>query len=886
MKRWIPAVLALSLALPASLQAQEPPDSAQAPEEAADSAQAESEGQERPGRPSDFERLTRDATFREGYFDTYQSDGRLFLLVPEERLGEEFLLSFSASQGPGAGGVYGGTMLDWEGRIVSLERQQGRILLVQRQSRYTAPAGSPAEAAIDLTFGPSVLATARIAATRDSTDYLVDVYDWMVSDLSGITEAMRGALSGGSGRGGSGGGSIDDSRSYVESLKSFPSNMTIATRLTFRASPSGGLRGVPDPRFVPVTVHTLIAALPEDPMEPRAADDRVGYFITAQKDVSADEGQDFFVRYVRRWRLECEGRRDRQGLCTPAEPITYYIDRTVPEEYRPAMIAGVEAWNAAFEEAGFRDAIHAELLPDDADAADLRYATIRWNVSDPPGYSAIGPSVVDPRSGEILDADILMEGAMILGYRNAWRFMVSPAAAVEEMLAATPEELDALGRGGEMTSLGAELASQGTLLRTMLVARDELGPSDPVPWEYVNQALKWVTMHEVGHTLGLRHNFRSSIDTPNELLYDTEWTRERGVFSSVMEYPTPNIAPAGVPNGDFYNRTVGTYDHWAIAYGYTPDPERAAALAREAAEPGHAYGTDEDARGAAALDPTVNVYDLGADPLRWGMERAETIRRTWQDVPALALEDDQAYTTVTAVFASLLGQYARALATGVKYIGGQYLYRDHFGDPDGRGPWANVPRERQMEALAFLVDHGFSQEAFALPPDVLRQFGANRWSHWGSDMTFSGGRIDYPYATEVLDLQRTLLNQITTPALFARIRDAEMKYGQDQVVTIPELMDALGAAVWSELADGTSVPAMRRDLQRAHLERLIELVTDAPGGTPADARAVARMSLQGLADDLDSALGRAGLDAYTRAHLNESLVRAERALEAGLDLAN
>ena len=883
MNRWIPALLALLLVLPLPATAQEPPDSAQADEPTSESAeQAPEQPQE---RPSDFERLTRDATHREGFFDTYEADGRLFLVVPKDRLGEEFLLSFQASQGPGAGGIYGGTMLDWDGRIVTLEERQGRILLVQHQQRYTAAEGSATQRAIDLTFGPSVLASARIVATRDSTDHLVDAYDWFVSDLSGISEQMRGALSSGSGRSGGGGGSLDESRSYLESVKSFPRNMTVNARLTFRSGP-GGPPGVPDGRYVPVTVHTLIAALPEDPMEPRLADDRVGFFVNAQKDLSRDDGQDFFVRYVRKWRLECEGRVDRQGLCTPAEPITYYVDRTVPEEYRPAIMEGVEAWRSAFEEAGFRDAIHAELLPEDADPEDMRFATIRWNVSDPAGYSAIGPSIVDPRSGEILDADILMEANMILSYRNAWRFMVSPAAAVEEMLTATPEELQALARGAEMASLGAELASQGMLLRTMLAARREIGPSDPVPMEYVNQALKWVTMHEVGHTLGLRHNFRSSIDTPNELLHDTEWTKERGVFGSVMDYPTPNIAPTGRPNGDFYNRDLGTYDRWAIAYGYTLDADRAAELARRAAEPGHAYGTDEDARGSAALDPTVNVYDLGSDPLRWGMQRAETIRRTWQDVPALALEDDRSYATVTNVFASLLFQYARALTTGIKYIGGQYLYRDHYGDPDGRGPWQNVPRERQLEALAFLVEHGFSQDAFVLPPDVLRQFGANRWSHWGSDMTFDGGRIDYPYHQEVLDLQRSLLSQITTAALFARIRDAEMKYGIDQVVTIPELMDTLTAAVWSELEAGADVPAMRRDLQRAHLDRMIELVTDAPSGTPADARAVARMTLERLVASLDAALRGSVQDAYTRAHFNESRARAERALEAGLDLAN
>ena len=438
----LPVLCSLALSLgPSVSSAQQPPDSAQTAR--ADSAEAVPDSTEQRGprqERSDFERLTEDAVLQTGFFDTYLDDGRLFFLVPESRLGERFLLTFEASRGPGTGGIYGGTMLDNEARIVSFEKRQGRIFLMQHPHLYTAPEGSPEEQAIELTFGSSVLATARIDATRDSTDHLVDVYDWFVSDISQVSENLRGALSGEAGRGGGGGGaSFDDGRSYLESVRSFPRNMTIDARLTFRAGSGSDLRSVPDGRFVPVTVHARLVALPEVPMERRLADDRVGYFLNVKKDFSLDEGQDFFVRYVRRWRLECADRTDRQGLCAPREPLTYYIDRTVPEEYRAAMIEGVEAWGEAFEEAGFRDAIHAELLPEDADAEDLRYATIRWNVSDPAGYSAIGPSVVDPRTGEILDADILMEGNMILGFRSAWRFQVNPAAALQEMLAATPE---------------------------------------------------------------------------------------------------------------------------------------------------------------------------------------------------------------------------------------------------------------------------------------------------------------------------------------------------------------------------------------------------------------------------------------------------------------
>jgi len=879
MNRSIPLLLLLWGLTVSSLAAQQPPDSTTVP-----GPEQQTEDKSEEEEPSRFERLTEDAVLQEGFFDTYQKDRELFLLIPEDRLGEDFLMTFEASQGPGTGGVHGGTMLDREARLVSLEKIQGRIFLTQRPTIYRASEDSAVEQAIDATFGTSVLATARIAATRDSTDHLIDIHDWFISDISGISQRLRGALSSGENRGG-GGASLDESRSYLDSVKSFPQNMTINSRLTFRSGSNPSLRSVADSRYIPVTVHTRIAALPDEPMEPRLADDRVGYFLTVHKDFSKDDGQDFFVRYARKWRLECAGPSDRDGLCSPVKPITFYVDRTVPEEYRQAMIEGIEAYNDAFEEAGFRGAIRGELLPEGADAEDLQYATLRWNVSDPPSYSAIGPSVADPRTGEILDADILIEGSAILNFRNAWRFQVNPAAAIEEIFEVQPGELEALAQGGEMASLATEMASQGTLIRMALVARGELDPSEPVPMDYVNEAVKWLTMHEIGHTLGLRHNFRSSYDTPNERLYDTNWTRERGVFSSVMEYPTPNIAPSGNQNGDFYNRGMGTYDRWAIAFGYTPDPERAAELARLAAQPGHAYGTDEDARGPGALDPTINTYDLGQDPLKWGMERADIIRDTWPNVPAFSLADDVSYSTATQVFNSLLLQYGRALATGVKYIGGQYQYRDHVGDPDGRGPWVNVPRARQIEALDFLVEYAFSQSAFELPPEVLQQFGANRWNHFDSDNNFDG-RIDYPYHESVLRIQRSLLNQITASMVFARIRDAEMKYGAQDVLTIPELMDALSSAVWVEMVQGVSIPAMRRDLQRTHLERLIRLVTDAPGRTPADARAVSRMTLEALVRGIDSALASSGLDAYTRAHLNESRTRAERALAAGLELSN
>jgi hypothetical protein len=537
----------------------------------------------------------------------------------------------------------------------------------------------------------------------------------------------------------------------------------------------------------------------------------------------------------------------------------------------------VEAWAQAFEGAGWKNAIRAEMLPEGADAEDLRYHVIRWNVSDQPGYGAIGPSIVDPRSGEVLDADVLIEASMINGYRREWRTMVTPAAAIE----------DALGMGteqGERASLAAELASQGSLLRTLLVASGEIGPNDAVPMEYVGSALKWVTMHEVGHTLGLRHNFRASSDTPLDRLGDRAWTEQNGIYSSVMDYPAVNVPEHGKPSGYPYNPGLGSYDRWAIGYGYSADPARAARLARDAALPGHAFGTDEDSGGPGALDPTVNLFDLGQDPLAWARGRATLIRGIWPQLPRYVLTDNDRYGDLTDAFNQLLNQYARSLAVGVKYIGGQYVNRDRVGDPSGRMPFVAVPPARQREALAFLNEFGFGEGAFNIPQNVLASFGSNRWNHWGNNNTYGDGRIDYPLAALVLGAQRTLLGQLTAPSTFAKMRDAELRFGAANTLGTPELMGTLTRAVWSEAYAGRSVSVMRRELQRAYLDRLTEMVARRPEGLPGDARAAARAALVDLRGRISTALAAGGVDAITRAHLTESRARIDHALEAGLDV--
>lgn len=841
-------------------------------------AQQSERQSESSGELKDFATLTEGAEAHTGFLDAYVKGDKLWLAIRPDQLGVDFLMEAKVAQGIGAGGLFGGTMLNSaEGEIMAIERHGDRVFLVARPHRFRAKDDENVRNAVDITFSSSVVESAPIESIRDDGALVFSAYNWFVGDVSEVSNRIERAADGNA--------SFDRGRSYIESVKSFPRNTNIRAKLTFRPSEPPGVDSLPDARSISVSVFHTLAALPESPMTPRPADDRVGNFNSTHKDFS-DVDSEYFVRYVRRWRLEPG---ERVGnLVRPVNPITFHIDRSVPEEYRQIFKDGVEAWNAAFEAAGWSGAIRALDLPADADPEDIRYATLRWNVSDDTGYGAIGPSVADPRTGEILDADILFESNLFRGQRRTWRTLagpvMSPAQAFEQTLGVGAFDPAHTSNGTELAGFASALVDQGAIAGLTMLAQGKIGPDEPVPAEFIRQAAIWVVMHEVGHTLGLAHNFRSSASTPFDRLHDTAFTGENGVFSSVMEYPNVNVAPAGQTQGHYYNVGPGSYDRWVVTYGYTPDDARAAEVARQVADPRHMYGTNAESSGAGALDPSITTYDLSGDPLSWGAERAALARSLWRRLPNLVMEDNESYFTVTQAFQNLLREYARGVAPATKYLGGQYLNRDHIGDPNGRMPFENVPVADQRRAVRVIVDNLFDEAAFELPPTLLTHLGANRWLHWGQTNTF-GDRLDFPFHQEIVDLQSSSIRQLLNPNRLARIRDAETKYGAANVVSIPEMMDAMTTAIWAELDQTGNITAMRRDLQRAYLDALVGMVVEPEEDLPPDARAVARMQLDGLRERVARRLdqrpgGAASMDAYTRAHLMDVRATIDKALDA------
>jgi hypothetical protein len=860
-----------------------------------------------PGRA--FGAVIQGSEMGTGIFTVYFKRDSTFLSLAPRQLDRDYLLVTQISQGIGELGLDGGATLRSD--LVRFHREGDRVELWVVNSRMSAAPGTPMARTVAYSFGHSVAQSFPIAAVRDTSAILINVAPFFLSDWADVGTVFQTAMTQ---RKLSGAVSFDERRSSLQSLRLFGANLEAEVRLTFQMPRNLGLETVADYRSIAIGIHYSLLELPATPMRPRLADDRVGFFVSAMKDFSRDTADDFFVRYVNRWRLE--KKTPGAAFSEPVRPITYYIDRTVPIEWRPFVRAGILEWNRAFEDAGYRDAIRVLDAPDDSawSAADARYSTVRWTANNGSVY-AIGPTNVDPRTGEILNADILISAAWIQRWRGQSGQYVPPVAAVKAVL-----EEDSLafapGADQRLCRYGDELGRSAALATTVMAARGDIAAGGEATRAYVGQALKALVMHEVGHTLGLRHNFRGSAGASAAQLANRGWTESHGFGVSVMDYSPPALALDPARQGDYYAQTIGSYDRWAIAYGYadvvTDLPVASAskggapvaeawapeieinglrAIASQAADPAHLYGTDEDAGfGGLGLDPTVSRYDQTDDPLQWARARVALIDGLFDSLESRVVAPGQGYGRLRAAFTDLLNDRWYATLVATKYLGGATTSRDHRGDPGARPAMVNVPAGQQRAALAFLADAAFGERAYRFPPELLSRLAADRWMHWGASPG-AEGRQDFPVHEWALAQQGSLLGQLLDPVVLSRVRDADLRAAPgEQTLGLPELFSSLTSAIWSEIGSGAgsragkprNVTSVRRDLQRLYVSALTQMTVAPAPGTPEDARALARTTLTGLRTDIDRALAvqRPDLDAYTSAHLIDARDRIERALDA------
>jgi hypothetical protein len=601
--------------------------------------------------------------------------------------------------------------------------------------------------------------------------------------------------------------------------------------------------------------------LPAQAMHGRPADDRIGHFVSTSQDYSDDVTPTTAVHLVDRWRLEKQD--PTAALSDPKQPIVYWIDANVPEKYRESVRQGVLAWNEAFERIGFKNAIvvKQQTDKDKFDTMDARHASIRWFVGSDVGF-AIGPSQVDPRSGEILDADIGMSDVFARGARR--------------MVGEDSFDLSPPHTGEDRCDYMAESAQEMGFAMDVLEARGEIDMGSPQADAVAQAYVKSVIMHEVGHTLGLRHNFRSSTIYTLKQLQDPEFTKKNGMAGSVMDYTPFNLSLKGEKQGEYVASTLGPYDYWAIEYAYKPiepaqEKQELANIAARSNEPQLAFGTDQDASGFN-LDPDVNLYDLGSDPLAFFQRRLAISRELWDRVQNRTLKPGESYEVLRRSFDYGFQQFARTLPVVVKYVGGVTYLRDHAGT--GRATFTPVPLPRQRAALQMLTDSLFKTDSFKFSPATISRLAVDHFS--------SRGRPDVSVGGRVLALQSAALDQLMSDGVAIRLLDSQEKLeDHKQVLGLGELYGTVQNAVWSELKSGKDISGMRRNLQREHLKRLVAALLRVSAGTPADVRSLQRENALQLQRELQAAMTKP-ISREAKAHLSESYETLGQALKASM----
>jgi hypothetical protein len=761
----------------------------------------------------------------------------------------------------------------------------------------------------------------------------------------------------------------------ITKAKAFPKNVELA----FEVPASGGRLQ---------TMHYSISEISDNPSyKPRLADERIGYFATTYRDYGDYKNKDITKRFVNRWQLQ---KADPSlQISPPKDPIVFYIEHTTPVRYRRWVRQGILHWNEAFEKVGISNAIEVYYQDQrsgahmEKDPEDVRYNFVRW-LSNNNG-TAIGPSRVHPKTGQILDADIILTDGWIRHFQKQYHDIM-PKLAMEGMspetlawLAENPnwdprvrlampserehvceklacqattaygghpmghtdsaligdDEFDGLaGRSSQvngMCRLADGMAMDIAAFRMQMdidiaceangekkdatnkekkdkkdedkkdkdkkdEVKKETKPAkkpvpmiDGIPEAFIGPLMSSLVCHEVGHTIGLRHNFKGSSVYSMAEINSEKIKGKKSFSSSVMDYLPVNMNyQDGEVQGDYGMIGVGSYDVWAIEFGYTQDEKSIKSILARVAEKQLQYGTDEDTFGP---DPLARRYDMSNNPLDYAHNQIRISKQNRSKLIDNFVKDGQSWSNVRDGYEMTLMTQFKSVSMMANWLGGAYVYRDKKGDKNARLPIEVVCAEKQRKALAFVMENTFRDEAFGLNEDLLRRMSVDKWF---DNMTSIMSESTWPVHDRILGIQASALTMVMNPTVLRRVYDNEFLVPSDQdAMTLPELLNTVSKEIWSELKNPEKkvytnripmISSLRRNLQREHLDRLISLSKlNVRGG--AAYKPICNLAVEQLrvlkTEMIDPAFKEnKELDTYTQAHLRDASSQIEKAIEA------
>ena len=841
---------------PAPLGAAAPAASASKPTSPADSADSTSKRKSLAATIAASTKLP-------GLFTLYRdtTTGALMMQVAKTQVGGEFIYFTHIVDAPLSAGYFRGAFGD--NNIFTIRRTYNRLEFITENGGYWFDPQSPLSRSAGANVTPAVVAVQEIIA-EDSASYLIKADDIFLTEAftqikpSPDPKEKPGenfAL-----------GTLSRTKSRIARVRNYPLNTDVVVDYVYEnpAPVNRGSQDVTDPRNVSIVVQHSLIEMPKNDYTPRLDDPRVGYFTERVTDmVSASSTP--YRDLIHRWNLV---KKDpAAAISEPVEPITFWVENTTPLELRPAIIRGVLKWNEAFDAAGFRNAVVVKVQPDDADwdAGDLRYNVLRWTSSPNPAFGGYGPSFVNPRTGQILGADIMLEYIFITNRLRQEKAFATVGMELQPADGADPAKRCSYAEQLQLNVMVGEQA---------LHAR---GASAAELHDYLEQAVESLVLHEVGHTLGLNHNMKASQMLSPKEMNDRTLTGRVGGMGSVMDYDIVNLARKGEPQGDYFDHKPGPYDVWAIQVGYTPsladagaERARAAALLSRSTEPALAFGNDADDMRApgGGIDPRVNVSDMTNDAIGYAVDRFAIIDDLMRALRSRYATSGSSYHELRNAYLVLSAQENASAAVISRYVGGVYVDRAFIGQPGAGKPLTPVSRadqKRAMDALRRLV---FAPDAFAAPADLYQYLQMQRRS-----FDFFGTTEDPKVHARVLTVQKNVLDALLHPSVLARITDSRL-YGN--AYPVDEMMADLTAAVFA--ADARSnVNTFRQNLQLEYVHRLAAMVTAPTAATfdyPAQSAALANLrSIQRLLE------GRSGMNTETSAHTRHIQFVIARALK-------